>query len=272
MLIAQITDAHVGLPGQLFYGRFDTGAALSAAVAAVNRLDPRPDVVLFTGDLTDKGTPEEFAYVRSLLASLEIPLFVIPGNHDKREPMREAFAGDGYLRSDTPYLHYAIEDWPLRLIGLDTVDPEQFGAGELCAERLNWLDETLSAQPARPTLVFMHHPPFDTGIVHMDRIQCANGDSLEQVVRRHPQIVRVLCGHVHRPVQVSFGGTTALIAPSVAHQLPLDLRADAPSAFVFEPPAFMLHKWRKERGLVSHTQYIGDYGPAIGYRTGEPVS
>ncbi|MCG6113943.1 MAG: phosphodiesterase [Mesorhizobium sp.] len=272
MLIAQISDAHVGVPGTLFYDRYDTAAALTRAVDALNRLDPRPDVVLFTGDLGDKGTPQEYVRIRELLSVLEIPLFVIPGNHDKRDAMLEAFADVAYLPRGSAFFHYAVEDYPIRLVGLDTVAPQEFGAGELCAERLAWLDETLAAAPDRPTIIFMHHPPFDTGIGHMDRIKCANGPALAELVARHPQVERILCGHVHRPVQTRFGGTIAQIAPSIAHQVPLDLRPDGPPAFIFEPPAFMLHHWQPDRGIVSHTHYIGDFGPAISFATGEPVA
>lgn len=272
MLIAQISDAHVGAPGTLFYDRFDTPAALKRAIDALNRLDPRPDVVLFTGDLGDKGTADEYAHIRRLLSALDMPLFVIPGNHDNREAMLEAFRDAPYLAASRDFFHYAVDDYPVRLIGLDTVNADEFGAGDMCEARLDWLDRTLAAEPDRPTVVFMHHPPFDTGIAHMDRIKCANGEAFAAVVARHPQVERVLCGHVHRPIQMRLGGTIAQIAPSVAHQVPLDLRPDGPSAFIFEPPAFMLHHWQEGRGIVSHTHYVGDFGQPISFRTGEPLA
>ncbi|NMG37663.1 phosphodiesterase [Chelativorans sp. ZYF759] len=272
MLIAQISDAHVGVPGTLFYNRFDTAGALRRAVEELNLLDPRPDVVLFTGDLGDKGTPEEYVFIRELLAALEIPLFVIPGNHDNRAAMLAAFGDVPYLDGADEFFHYAVDDHPVRLVGLDTVNPSEFGAGEMCGARLDWLDRTLGAQPDRPTVIFMHHPPFDTGIVHMDRIKCANGKAFAEIVARHPQVERVLCGHVHRPVQIRLGGTIAQIAPSIAHQVPLDLRPDGPPAFVFEPAAFMLHHWQADRGIVSHMHYIGDFGSPISFSTGEPVA
>lgn len=268
MLIAQITDAHVGPEGELFYGRLDTGAALARAVAALNALTPRPDIVLFTGDLADRGTPAEYDYIRRLLAPLKMPLAVIPGNHDRRKAMRAAFAE---ILPETGFLHQVIEEFPLRLIGLDTLDESEFSLGLICAERRDWLDRQLSAAPDRPTVVFMHHPPFLTGIGHMDPINCAGGGALEAVIARHPQVIRVLCGHVHRPVVVGWGGTIASIAPAVAHQLPLDLRPDAPSAFVLEPPAFDLHLWIEGQGLTSHRQIIGDFGRAISYDTGQPL-
>jgi Icc protein len=67
---------------------------------------------------------------------------------------------------------------------------------------------------------------------------------------------------LHRPIQVRFGGTIAMTCPSPAHQVVLDLSPNAPSQFVMEPPAYMLHAWEATAGLVSHTAYVGKFdGP-----------
>src|SRR5204863_3477551 len=97
MLIAHITDTHITAPGTLLMGIVDTASALERAVASLNRLDPSPDITVLTGDLVESGASEEYAHLRALLAPLRMPVFAIPGNHDAREPMREAFIGDGYL-------------------------------------------------------------------------------------------------------------------------------------------------------------------------------
>src|SRR5260370_12491037 len=87
-----------------------------------------------------------------------MPVYVIPGNHDSREGLSRAFADRGYLPTSGGFLHYTVEEWPVRLIGLDTQVPGQPG-GRLCAERLARLHARLREAPARPTLGFMHHPP-----------------------------------------------------------------------------------------------------------------
>jgi 3',5'-cyclic-AMP phosphodiesterase len=262
MIVAQLTDPHIVAPGALLYGRVDTADFLMRAVAELNRLDPAPDIVVITGDLVDKGDPVGYDHLRRLLAPLAVPVFVIPGNHDAREPLRAAFGADGYLPAEG-FLQYAVEDYKLRLVALDTLIPGQ-GGGELCSERLAWLDRTLAAAPARPTLVLMHHPPFLTGIERMDKAGLHQGaDALEAVVARHPQVERILCGHLHRAIDRRFAGTVAGTAPSTAHQIRLDLRPDASSLrFMFEPPGYQLHLWRGGAGLVSHTAVIGDWpGP-----------
>src|SRR4051812_22246666 len=162
MLIAQLTDLHILPPGRLAQGRIDPAACLSRAVAALARLDPQPDLALLTGDLVDGGRPEEYGLLKELLAPMPCPYFVIPGNHDDRGALTDAFRKARYLPRDGGFLDYAVEDWPVRLIGLDTLVPGEDG-GALSAARLGWLDALLAGQPRRPTVLFLHHPPFATG-------------------------------------------------------------------------------------------------------------
>jgi len=261
MLIAQITDLHIRPAGRLAYGRVDTATHLERAVAALLALDPLPDVVLATGDLVDGGEPEEYAHLHRLLAPIERPLFVVPGNHDARRPLFEAFGSAGYLPGDGRFLHYTVEDWPVRLIGLDTIIPGEPG-GLLCAERLAWLEDRLAEQRGRPTLLFMHHPPIATGIGHMDTMGLADADRFAALIRRNPQVERIVCGHVHRSIQARFAGTLVTVAPSTAHQVSLTLQQAAPATFVMEPPGFHLHFWQPEAGLVTHTAFTGSFaGP-----------
>jgi Icc protein len=257
MLVAQITDTHITAPGKLLYGAVDTASALERAVAALGRTRPVPDVTLITGDLVDAGVPEEYAYLRTLLAPLRMPIFVIPGNHDAREPMRNAFAAEGYFPR-LGFLHYIIEDYPVRIVALDTLVPGEAG-GALCKGRLQWIEQTLAASPERATLVAMHHPPFATGIVPMDRMGLAGSADFAEIIRRHPQVERICCGHLHRAIDRRFAGTVAGTAPSTAHQAMLDLRPEEPLSFVFEPPGYQLHLWGEDAGLVTHTAAIGDW-------------
>jgi 3',5'-cyclic AMP phosphodiesterase CpdA len=261
MLIAQLSDPHVKSPGQLLYDRIDTAGYLGRAVAHVLRLDPLPDLVIMTGDLVDGGRAEEYALLRQLLAPLPMPLYVIPGNHDAREPLRAAFADKGFFPAEG-FLQYAVEDQPVRLIALDTlVEGKPYGA--LCEERLAWLDARLGEQGDKPVMLFMHHPPFECGIDAFDHARLQHGDQrLAELVRRHGTVERAVCGHVHRPIQVRWAGTMASIAPSTAHQATLDLHDGAPLSMMMEPPAIALHQWRPHTGLVTHVSYIGDFdGP-----------
>jgi 3',5'-cyclic AMP phosphodiesterase CpdA len=262
MLIAQISDLHVRGDNTPANTHVPTNALLEACVVHLNTLDPRPDVVLATGDLVDLGRDVDYALLREILAPLEMPIFLIPGNHDSREGLRRVFSDSAHLLAEPDWIQYTVEDWPVRLVALDTVDPGQ-PHGVLDAARLAWLDARLAEQPDRPTVLFMHHPPFRTGIYHMDQINLVEGAAgLGAIVRRNPQVERVLCGHVHRPIQLRWHGTIASVAPSPAHQVMLDLREEGPSVFKLEPPACQLHLWHEDQGIVSHVSMIGAYpGP-----------
>ena len=146
----------------------------------------QPDAVIASGDLTDCGLVEEYELLRDCLKPLPMPVYLIPGNHDRRENMRLVFGGDGYLPMNGEYLHYTVEDLPLRLIGLDTVVPGK-GHGEMDAPRLDWLKARLDEQPDRPTLIFMHHPPFPTGLQHMDSINCRNAPAMAAILKGREQ-------------------------------------------------------------------------------------
>jgi Icc protein len=261
MIIAQISDMHVRAEGQLAYGRVDTAALLARCVADIARLPTLPDVVVATGDLVDGGLPAEYARLRKLLAPLDVPVFLLPGNHDDRATLAEAFPEHRYLPRGEAFLHYVVDDYPVRLVAVDTVVPGKTG-GRLCPERLAWLAARLEEAPARPTAVVMHHPPFRTGIRHMDDLGLENPADVAAIVGRHPQVERVLCGHVHRAIHARWAGTVASTAPSTAHQIVLDVRQDAPLHFVMEPAGFQLHVWQPGLGLVSHTAVVGPHdGP-----------
>jgi 3',5'-cyclic AMP phosphodiesterase CpdA len=264
MLLAQISDLHVVAKGRKLYDAIDTPAFLARAVAHLNALAPRPDFVWITGDLVDQGSPAEYAHLRELLRPLQIQWALMPGNHDERAALRQSFADQPYLPASGEFLQYTIEHLPLRLLALDTLIPGESG-GRLCQARLDWLADQLERHPDRPAIIAMHHPPFLTGIAEMDTINCANSAALGALVAEHPQIERIICGHVHRSMAARWNGTVVTTAPATAHQVALDLREGSPTAWIMEPPACHLHYWREDTGLVTHTSYIGDYGPATPY-------
>lgn len=263
MLFAQISDLHIKRPGKLAYRRVDTAAYLERCVARLNTLTPRPDFVVLTGDLVDFGAREEYEHLRRLLTPLEIPYYLVIGNHDGRDALREVFPEHTYLGKPGDFVQYTAMFGPLRLVALDTQDPPN-GGGKLCDERLQWLEATLASDTQTPTVVAMHHPPFACGIEHMDiqALDASDAAKLAAVVRRFDNVERVICGHVHRPIHTRFAGTVASVCPSPAHQVALDLREGGPSAWVLDPPSFQLHRFTPQTGLVSHLAFVDDAGGA----------
>lgn len=259
MLIAQLSDPHIRPLGCLAYGRVDTNGLLRQAVSCVAALETRPDAVVITGDLTDCGLVQEYSLLREILEELPMPFFLVPGNHDRPENLHRVFVDCWPDCESVDPMRYAVAVGAIRLVALNSV-VEGKPYGELGPERLAWLDARLSQAPKRPTMVCLHHPPFSTGMVPMDRIGCRDGEQLGEIIRRHPQVERVLCGHLHRPIQIGWNGTVGCVAPSTAHQLLLDLEQDRPERLSLEPPGFLLHLWRPETGTVTHTCLTGDFG------------
>jgi len=260
-LIAQITDMHIRPSGKKAYGVVDTEAMLRAAVASIAAQPLQPDAVIASGDLTDCGLVEEYELLADCLKPLAMPVYLIPGNHDRRDNLAKVFGKDGYFPKSGDYLHYTVENLPLRLIALDTIVPGK-GNGEMDAPRLAWLKTRLDEQPDRPTFIFMHHPPFPTGLQHMDSINCRNGEAMAKLVANYKNIERVACGHHHRSIQIRWAGTIGSVAPSVAHQVLLDLKPHDDAMFTMEPPGYHLHLWQPETGVITHTAFTGKFaGP-----------
>ena len=272
-IIAQITDLHIREPGKLAYKRINTAPYLARAVAALKVQKQAPDAVVITGDLCDFGRASEYEHLQRLLQDLACPVYLLPGNHDHREQLRESFPAHTYLTQSTgDRVNYSVKIGDVRLIALDTAVLGQ-SHGELDSTQLAWLDEALAQSQHEPVIIAMHHPPFKTLIGHMDDIGLLKGaDALVAVVQKYPNVERIICGHLHRSIDVRFAGTIASTAPSVAHQVALDIDPQAASCCVLEPPAYKLHVWVGEGPLVSHLAYVDAYeGPYPFHEDGQLI-
>ena len=261
-LIAQISDLHIKPVGQRAYQRVDTAAAAARCIKELNRFLPRPDFVIISGDLVDSPSKEAYDHLLALLSPLEIPFAAVPGNHDDRDLMRAALP-DGYAWPSGA-LHSLRAICDVDVVLVDSTTPGR-DYGTLDADSLAWLEGVLAASPSRPALVFMHHPPFVTGISHMDVQNLRDAGDLAAILRRHPRVRLIAAGHVHRATLTNFAGAMATICPAPNHAVALDLDARLPPSFTIEPPAFHLHAWIPNDGLgtvVTHWVPIGDFdGP-----------
>jgi len=254
MLIAHLSDLHVTEPGQLAYGQVDCTAMLAAAVVQINRLHPLPDLVVMTGDLVDHPTPASYGELVRVLADLVPPVRLIPGNHDDADLLRAAFPDAAYL-GQTGSVRWA-ENWgALRVIGLDSTIPQD-PRGALRSDDLAWLEAVLTASN-QPTVILLHHPPMATGLWFMDGIGLGNNDEFGAIIARHPQVLRLLCGHQHRSIHALWQGSMVCVAPSTGHQMEGTLAALAEPRFVLEPPGMLLHRLGADGTMTSHHQPLG---------------
>lgn len=256
MLIAHISDFHVfASKPETPLVRLDAERAARRVVADLARFAPALDAVAFTGDLTDGGSPEDYALLRDILAPLSMPVFMVPGNHDKRATLRAAFADRLPFGAET-FLNYETRIGGMRLLALDTL-VEGRGDGALHPESLSWLAEKLSPATAEPTIVLLHHPPFPSGIGSLDRAALtAGGEEMAQLVRAYPQPLILLAGHIHRPFKAIWNGAYCAVAGSPAFQIALDLTATPHEPGLVDEP-FAYFVYRIENGDVAvHTRFV----------------
>ncbi len=255
MIIAHITDFHVGRIIQTSTSPIDLHDKMLNAIAHLRGLKPQPDLIMLTGDLSNHGNEADYIRVRETLDTLNVPIYIIPGNHDRRDRLRRIFPDHDYW-TDEKFLHYTIEEYPLRIIALDTL-LEGSHEGMMDQERLDWLEARLQ-EDGRKTAVFMHHPPFKTGLYYPDTLMCRNGDAFGDVIARYPHIQAIICGHVHRDVTTFWRGVPAYVTGSATFANGLILYPVDDVDPLFEPPTCRLFVWEDDR-LTSHLSFIDEY-------------
>ena len=270
MLIAQATDIHIG------FERGNPDEANRARLRSVfDRLvqgPNRPDLLLLTGDLTEFGDDESFAWLAEAAAALPFPVHAMAGNHDVdhalgREALRRAFPdapwADGFVQG-------VLELDGLRLLLLDTTQPLRHG-GAFCEARAAWLAARLAEAPDTPTLIVMHHPPIISGIDWMDPPDDAPWFArFGAAIAGHGQIIAILAGHIHRPISAAFQGIPVVVCPSVAPRTALNLdtvdpeHPDGRVLITDELPSYGLHRWQQGQ-LLSHMESVGHLTPLAHY-------
>lgn len=237
--LLQLSDPHIGAD----WGSPDgptPADGVRRVVDAVLALPDRPDALVISGDLADNGSAAEYAELRELLEPLGLEPHAIPGNHDRRAPLREAFS---LIGSGDEHISYPVDLGPLRLIGLDSTIPDDgAGAGGLDEGRLEWLEAELSRVPEQPTVIAMHHPPFLTAMPAFDEIGLAAAarEGLAELLGRHPQVLRIVAGHVHRMIVAEVAGRAAITVPSTYLQGALKFEG-GDLGMKNDPPGFAVH-------------------------------
>jgi 3',5'-cyclic-AMP phosphodiesterase len=251
MIIAQISDTHIAL---------DTPDAdqrmrdFTLTVADINALEPTPDVIVHTGDIVHNGRQDEYAQAVATLAKARAPVYVLAGNRDNRANLREAFSACGYLAPDSDFIHYAIDDYPVRLIALDTLSSDS-NKGDFCHERVKHLIDLIDGETTKPIAVFTHHPPFEVTVgpdpLHFETRDIMSG--LRRALQHSGRVVAVFSGHVHRAAAGHVAGIPATVMQSIATTLrkgeyPADMR---------RRPVYQVHRFDPVWGFATETRIAG---------------
>lgn len=211
VLIAQLTDTHLfANPDQDLKG-IQTAASLEAVLKELTELQPQPDYLLLSGDLSQDETPESYDRLVDLLAPLQIPAYWVPGNHDALPTMAERLRIPP-LRSEKAF---SAGGW--RIVLLNSARPG-YVDGELAAAELAWLAAQLRDHSQQPTLILLHHPPLPVGSAWMDAIALQNSADFLALIDRHPQVKLVVFGHIHQEFEQPRQGVTYLGSPSTCVQ------------------------------------------------------
>ena len=245
--MAHISDLHVRKRGTFLPHIPQVGRPLRRALRTVHEMRERPSFIIATGDLTEHGTLVEYRRLRSILDECEIPVFLLPGNHDSREALRAVFDDHSYLHGPGSGIQYAIDSELLRVVALDSSEPSHRG-GFFDDERLDWLESRLCERPGTPTILAMHHPPFTTRVGAFDAQGFEGRERLAAIVRTNPQIRRIVCGHVHQMISRPWCGTLAVSAPSTAPTLALHVRGGVR----WEPGGLLLHHYDWDADVTTH--------------------
>jgi len=250
MLIAQISDTHIALDtpdADRRIGDFER------TIADINTLDPQPDVIMHTGDIVQNGRPDEYAVAAKILAKAHAPVYVIPGNKDHRQNLRAAFSGEDCLASDSEFITYALDDFPVRLIALDTLDPGD-NKGDFCEARAEELRALLTTAPSKPTAIFSHHPPckINVGPEPWNFVTDAAMTRLNDPIRKSENVIAMFCGHVHRPDFGEIGTIPVTVIPSIATSLRW---GDYPEA-IKTCPLYFLHQYDPAAGFSTISRLV----------------
>ena len=210
-VVAHLSDPHLLADGALQYGVIDPEAGLRLALERLRRLDPKPDVLVFTGDLADKAEPAAYARLRELVepvaADLGAQFVWVMGNHDERAPYAAGLFGS----DDDGCQDRAYDVAGLRILALDTSVPG-YHHGDLTDGQLGWLADQLASPAPHGTLLAMHHPPIPVPMLRAaEIIELLDQQRLADVIRG-TDVRGIIGGHFHYTSWSTFAGVPVSVA------------------------------------------------------------
>ncbi len=245
-VIAHLSDPHLD-------GSPEAAGRLRRVTDYLASLTRPVDVILVTGDLADHGAPEEYAEVDRAL-TLDLPVLVLPGNHDVSGPLR---AGLVRLIGEARPVHQVRDVGAARFVLVDSSVPDEVH-GELEQPTLDWLRTTLTEPWDGPVFACMHHPAIEVGHPVMDGWRMLSADGLAAALDG-TRVTAILTGHVHAAIASSFAGVPLLIAPGIRSTVPLPFEPIGGGGDLVDtaaPPGLAFHLYGDDGTLRTHFRYL----------------
>lgn len=215
-VLLHISDTHlVGGDGPL-YGDVDADGRLGELLGQLDHSQVRPDAIVFTGDLADKGEPAAYRKLRDLVepfaADLGAELIWVMGNHDNRAELRRLLLDE--VPSMAPLDHVRTVDG-LRIITLDTSVPGHHH-GEIRASQLDWLAGELATPAPDGTILALHHPPIPSVLDMAVTVELRDQAPLGRVLKGS-DVRAILAGHLHYSTNATFVGIPVSVASATCY-------------------------------------------------------
>ena len=261
-LIAHISDTHFLGGGQALFGAVDTDTTVYMAMAQLERSGLRPDALVFTGDIADRGEAAAYRRVRDIVESaaerMGAPVIWVMGNHDKREAFRTELLRE---EGSTAPVDRVFDIGGVRIIALDTSVPG-YHHGDLSDAQLVWLSDVLSEPAPHGSLLALHHPPVPTMLPLMDILELRHQARLAEVVTGS-DIRGILGGHLHYATTGLFAGIPVSVAAATCYTVDLTAPRDSLNGLQGGQSINLVHVYDNQ--IVHSHVALGEFPAATGF-------
>ncbi|MBT6098010.1 MAG: hypothetical protein HOH05_06505 [Marinovum sp.] len=248
MIIAQISDTHINLNTP---GSDQRLLDFEKVIHDINSLDPQPNLIIHSGDIVQNGRMEEYAEATRILSKATAPVYVMAGNKDNRKNLKKSFAKDTYISAVSKFIEYEINDFPIRLIMVDTLNTHS-NKGHFCDSRQESLVKMINSETTKPIAVFMHHPPCAINVgpdpFHFDNLDAMEG--LCDTLQHSDRVISIFCGHVHRSTTAQIANIPVTVTTAIATQIRW---GDYP-AQLSKIPVYNLHRYDQDWGFITESR------------------
>jgi Icc protein len=248
--IVQFTDTHLLADAAASLRGVRTLPSLEACIADARRHALPAAAILATGDLV-QDEPAGYDALERLLAPLDAPVLLIPGNHDVPAELRRRLGHPPFQNGGT----FALGRWLIVLLDTWAADSRD-GEGELGGEQIAALDQTLREHASQPVLIALHHPPLPMDAAALDALGLRDAEAFMKVVDRHACVRGVVWGHAHQALDLYRGPLRLMCTPSTCMQF----RPRTPGFEIDDrPPGYRLIELHADGSLASEVIWLEGY-------------